>query len=212
MSKICPKCGVQLDDNATFCTTCGERLNAQPTNRRPNAKKPALPNKKLLMLAGAAIVAIIAIILVFSLIFPSPKAIAKKYVSGYIKGNATRVVNCMPSFMFEDRDEKKEAIEDLEDMLEEMELDEYDKIKYEVKGVNKLSKDEREDLEDRLEMYEEYYDDFDADSINVKRARVVEVKITVKDGGDTHRSTVEILVVKYRGQWKVLTASGFDFD
>ena len=26
MSKICPKCGVTLDDNAMFCTNCGEPL------------------------------------------------------------------------------------------------------------------------------------------------------------------------------------------
>ena len=33
--KICPKCGAQLDDNATFCTVCGIALGGAPNPQQP---------------------------------------------------------------------------------------------------------------------------------------------------------------------------------
>ncbi|MGN0818878.1 MAG: NINE protein [Christensenellaceae bacterium] len=38
MSKFCPKCGKQLDDNAVFCDACGNNLQAQP------AQQPVIVN------------------------------------------------------------------------------------------------------------------------------------------------------------------------
>lgn len=35
--KICPKCGVQLDDNAKFCTACGALIEETPA---PTATQP----------------------------------------------------------------------------------------------------------------------------------------------------------------------------
>ena len=225
MSKFCPKCGVQLDDNATFCTSCGESLNPQPQNT-PNAPKKeskfnkekimqlplvakalSLPRKKLLIYGGIGLAAIVAIIVILCLIFPSPKMLARRYMNGYIKGNAKQVVNCMPSFYFEDNDEKKEFIEDLQDRYDDMELDEYDSIKFEIKEVNKLSKNQRDRLESILENYEDIYDGFDADSINVKTAKIVDVKLTIEDGGDTRRTNMSLVVVKYKGMWKILNVN-----
>ena len=31
MSKFCPKCGNELNDNANFCNKCGEALNLKET-------------------------------------------------------------------------------------------------------------------------------------------------------------------------------------
>lgn len=220
MAKFCPNCGSQLENDSLFCASCGTRVeiepqpqptytpaggvNTPPTPPTPVNKLKSKLTKKHLVLGGSILAGIIVVILALALLFPGPKAVAKKYVKGYLNGNAKQVVSCAPSFFYEDKDEKNEAIENLEEIFEDMELDEFDKIKYEIKDVTKLSRDEREQLESMLEMYERYYDDFDADSINVKKAKKVEVKITVKDGGDTHRETFEIILVKYKGQWKVL--------
>jgi hypothetical protein len=64
--KFCTKCGVQLPDEAHFCTACGETQNAQPAphaappsviSTAPPPVQPAAPAKK--RLSGCAIAAII---------------------------------------------------------------------------------------------------------------------------------------------------------
>jgi hypothetical protein len=148
--------------------------------------------------------AIVAIIVAICLIFPSPKMLAKRYVNALIKENASQAYSCLPSYIFEDNDDKKDAIEELEDRLEDLELDEYDSIKVEVKEVNKLSKSERERLENIIEAAEENRDNVKAKSFSVSSARMVEVKVTVKDGGDTYRAEIELMVVKYKGVYKIV--------
>ena len=205
MSKPCPKCGAQLEDNASFCTSCGAKLTPPPASKKACPLKSFIKKFNPLVLAGAVLAVVVALVLIFSLLFPSPKAMARKYASGLINGNAKKVVSCLPKFYFEDNDEKKEYIEDLADLLEDAELDEYDKIKFEIRDVHTLSKSERKYLENLLESFEDEFDGFNADSINVKKARIVEVRVTIKDGGDTYRRTIELCVVKYKGQWKIIT-------
>ena len=39
--KYCPYCGAQLPDNATFCSVCGTRLGAAPTQyQQPQYQQP----------------------------------------------------------------------------------------------------------------------------------------------------------------------------
>ena len=234
MSKFCPKCGTALDDNAVFCTSCGENMNANTQNFTPapesapesntnpdkklNIKLPAfvtnilsLPKKKLMIYGGIALAAIVAIIVAICLIFPSPKMVVNNYMNGILHKNAGQIINCYPSFMWEDNDEKKEAKEDLQDLLEDLELDEYDKVSFEIIDVNKLSKSQREYWESRLESYEDNYDKFKASNCNLKTAKEIEVKITIKDGGDTRRTTVTFIVINYRGIWKIFSPLGLPF-
>ena len=231
MAKFCPKCGSALDDNAVFCTSCGENMNSYAQNstptpesnpnpnpgKKPNIKLPAfvanilsLPKKKLMIYGGIALAAIVAIIVAICLIFPSPKMVVRNYMNGILHKNAGQIINCSPSFMWEDSDEKKEAKENLEEYLEDMELDEYDKVSYEIIDVNKLSKSQRESWERTLESYEDRYDKFKASNCNLKTAKEIEVKVTIKDGGDTHRITVKFIVMNYRGIWKVFSVSGLN--
>ena len=233
MAKFCPKCGSALDDNAVFCTSCGENMNSYAQNstptpesnpnpnpgKKPNIKLPAfvanilsLPKKKLMIYGGIALAAIVAIIVAICLIFPSPKMVVRNYINGMLHGNATQVINCMPSFVWEDNDEKKEIKENLKEYLEDLELDEYGKISYEIIDVNTLSKSERETWERTLESYENRYDEFKVSDCNLKTAKVIDVKVTIKDGGDTTRKTVEFVVINYRGIWKIFRASGWIFE
>lgn len=230
MAKFCPKCGSALDDNAVFCTSCGENMNSYAQNptpesnpnpnpgKKPNIKLPAfvanilsLPKKKLMIYGGIALAAIVAIIVAICLIFPSPKMVVRNYMNGFLHKNAGQIINCYPSFMWEDNDEKKEAKEELKDALEDLELDEYDKVSYEIIDVNKLTKSQRESWESRLESYEDIYDKFKASNCNLKTAKEIEVKITIKDGGDTRRTTVSFILINYRGVWKIFSTSGMPF-
>lgn len=209
MAKFCSNCGSQVEDGTLFCASCGAKVETAQTpagEPKKTFKKPDLKNldpktKKFAFLGAIAAVVILVAVLVVSLFF-GPKAVVKKYMRGMINENAKKVVNCMPSFLWEDKDEKDEAIEDYQDMLEGMYSD-YDKVKFEIKDVHKLSKNERETLESYLETLEETNDKYKVGAIKVNKARIVEVKVTIKDGGDTIRKNMEILVVKYKGQWKV---------
>lgn len=223
MARFCPACGSQLEDNAMFCASCGTKLEPQQfTNNQYNnygyqshnsaPKKKGIDAKTIILIAGAAILLIAMLITGLSIVFPGPKAVAKRFTNGIIKGNPTKIVNCMPSFLWEnDRDEKAELIDNLETYLESIfdEIEDYDKITIKVKEVNKLSKSERDELTSQLELIELALDDFDADAINPKKARKVNLKLVIEDGADTIREDVEITVIKYRGQWKVFPYDWF---
>ncbi|MBQ8261450.1 MAG: zinc ribbon domain-containing protein [Lachnospiraceae bacterium] len=81
--KNCPKCGVQLPDDAVFCNNCGNNLSAEPQQAAPAAEPVAAPvnnatldsaveknkNTKIGMIAiigGAAVVVILLVCLLIS--------------------------------------------------------------------------------------------------------------------------------------------------
>ena len=81
--KNCPKCGVQLPDDAVFCNNCGNNLSAEPQQAAPAAEPVAAPvnnatldsaveknkNTKIGMIAiigGAAVVVILLLWLLIS--------------------------------------------------------------------------------------------------------------------------------------------------
>lgn len=234
MAKFCPNCGTQLEDSCLFCATCGSKVEVQPqpqptyvppvepqptyTQPQPNYNQfnnaayqapAAAPNpkkqktKKLLIIGGSILAAVLAIVIALILIFPGPKAVVNKMTKAIEQGNLEKAVNCMPSFLWDnDDDTKEDMIDYIEEMWEDEEIEDYD-ISCKIKEVSKLSRSEREDLQDFLEMLEDEVD-FDADDINVKKAKKVEVKVTIKDGSYTERETIEVFVIKYKGQWKVL--------
>ena len=215
MSKFCNKCGASFDDDALFCPVCGAPVEAPveapvaeeaaPEKRTVSFEVPdvkAIAGKmgkdkivKIGIIAGAALTGLIVLIVALSLIFPSPKAVVKKYMRGMINGNAKAVVSTMPPFMFEDKDDKEDAIEMYEEVLDYIEMDD---VKYEIKDVSKMSSSDKKDLKKALENYEDINDDFDADK--VKGFKVVEVK--VKDGDE--KKTVEFSLIKYKGRWYIM--------
>lgn len=88
MAKICPECGKQLKDTATFCGRCGKKLEADPGDKKPAAAKKQSPadaigfikaNKKAFIGAGALLLAVVLILIIIN---PanSPKAVFNKYL------------------------------------------------------------------------------------------------------------------------------------
>lgn len=59
MSKYCPKCGTENDDNSSFCETCGERLSQ--INKK-NIDNKSSKNEKILI--GVIVVLLIAFIII----------------------------------------------------------------------------------------------------------------------------------------------------
>lgn len=72
MSKVCPKCGTNLEENAVFCDECGERLaapTAQPVNNAAgNMSKGS--EKQSGMGIASLVLGIISILTLGVFIFP----------------------------------------------------------------------------------------------------------------------------------------------
>lgn len=216
---VCPNCGTQLADGATFCTTCGTKIGQQETSAIQefigNVKEKCLEiigkikemaPAQLATIAAGAVGCLVVIILFFSLLFPGPKAVAKKFLNGVEDGNAKKVVRCLPSFFFEEQD-KDEMIEELEEIFEEFE--DFDKFKVEFEEISDLKKSERDMIEMMLEGVEDDVDNFDADDVNVKKAKKVEFKIKMYDGDDYEKEDGTLYLIKYRGRWKVIFSDAF---
>lgn len=115
MSKSCPTCGAVLEDNASFCTTCG----AQFQTAEPAPQKAAPDKKKLIMMIGAGVVGLILIIILCSLLFGSPykSAIENAYSVQY--GDFENFESLVPPEVWEYREEKYKS--DMDDYLDSAE-------------------------------------------------------------------------------------------
>ena len=158
------------------------------------APQPKKSKKKWFIIGGIALALIIAVVAVYFLMF-SPQAVAKRFIGGFLDGDAKQVINCMPDFLYED---KAEAIEDLEETFEYLDFEDYD-ISYKVVGTTDLDKDGRDGLKYMLELYEASGRDFKASDVNVDKAKVVTIAMEYE--GETE--TFEIVVVPYKGFYKV---------
>ena len=76
--KTCPKCGAEIEDNATFCSNCGENLNNSIQTNAKAAKgntkqksfsdkiKKIFSNKKLLAVCAACVAVLLLLIIIIS--------------------------------------------------------------------------------------------------------------------------------------------------
>ncbi len=204
--KNCPNCNVQLEDDVLLCPECGANLEPQeePAKECPLKKVP----KKFLIIGGIVGAVVLALIVSLLLTLMGPKAIARKYTYATLKGNAKQYVSCMPSFMWDDKDEKKEIIEQYQKMFDDRD-DEYKQFVIQKIVVQRYTKDEREDIEDYIDILEKTIDNLDEGKIKSKTFRKVTVLVTYKDeDGVSYADTLELVVFKYKGQWKVFSLGG----
>ena len=179
---------------------------AQPENSYIPPQPPKKSNKKTIAIIVGAIALIAAIVIALFATgviggskednkFASPESVAMAFFDALKNGNAREYVNCAPSFVFEDSEEKQETIEYLEEMFEDLFEEDYgkaiQKAKFTVDEVDELSSYEILLLEAELKYY-----DFDMDDITDYR------KVTVKMTGSYDRE-FELLVIKYKGEWKI---------
>lgn len=107
--KKCPKCGVELPDEAAFCNNCGENLSAKPAdeNAEPKKEEPVvapvsennqvLENAKeenkntkigILAVGGvAALLVLIILIVIISSVSGGPKGAIKAQMKAFQKGD-----------------------------------------------------------------------------------------------------------------------------
>ena len=220
-NKFCPACGAQVaptpaentasqNDPAEVDNTVvqGEEAPAETaepdTSRTVTFKIPdvkAFINKigadkvkKIGIIGGAAIAAIIVISIVLSIIFPSPKAVLKKGLDALVDGNAKQFVNVLPSFLYEMSEDMDKS--DYIDLVEESMDDSYmEDLEYKIKKIEDVSSSDKRSLKKTFEYLEEANDDFDADDItDFKKA-----KVRFDDGDDSYNK--EFVLIKYKGRW-----------
>ena len=191
----------QQDPNYNQYANYGYQADPAPQPTAPNGGKKK-SKKKFFIIGGIALTLVIAIVLVCVLVFfPSPKSVANKFMNAVVDGDAEKAVDYMPSFLWEnDDDTKEELINYLDEYLFDYLIDEYD-IEFELDDADDLSRSEKEELKALFEECEEYIDDFDADDIDVDKAKIIEAELTI-DGDD--EETMILVIIKYKGQNKVL--------
>ena len=220
MAKFCGRCGKQLEDNAAFCDGCGASLEAPKsagetvenvlTTVKEKAtgfvdmvsEKTKLDKKKLFLFSGIGL-SVIALIIILLVVLTGPKATVRSFMNGIKNDDAEKVVDCMPKFLWDDdEDEKEDKIDSVQRTLNYLDIKNCDKFKYEIKSVDKLTKREKSDFQDLLELYEDYStSNFKAK--HVTDFREVKVKVTYTYDGDKDTMIINLILVKYKGAWKV---------
>ncbi len=129
---ICSKCGGKNQDNAVFCTTCGERF-ARPQND-PRRKDPALGRKRKLIIAiGAAVLIIIAMIVAFTTGGNEAEQAAKAAYKSVIKLDVAGMTEALPPAVSDylseslDLEDSKFRVTETRSMTDE-EIDEIDAL------------------------------------------------------------------------------------
>ncbi len=199
---FCRNCGTQNQDGAGFCCSCGAPLSSGGPAGGGAAAKAKNINVKLIGIVAAVVV---VLFVAFKLLFGGgggPEKSATKFVDSIFEGDGKAIVNMIPDKVIEEiMDEedmtKKEMIEELNDGLEYIkdDMDDmYDKwsVKCKVLDTEDFSKRELRNLADR---YEDSYD------IDVKAAKTVSVKATLKADGETDSNTMDIVMIKVGGKW-----------
>ena len=186
---------------------------AQPENTYVPPQAPKKSNKKMIAIIVGVIALIAAIVITLFATgviggkdkdddkFASPESVAMAFFDAYKSGNAKALINCIPSFVFEDNEEKQEATEYLEELFEELyEYEDYAKAiknaKFTVKKVEALSSYEKLTIEDDLEYY-------DIDLDDIADYKKITVEMTVSYEGESMTQEIKVLVLKYNGEWKI---------
>lgn len=208
---FCGKCGAMNSDNAEFCGECGSRFDGVKTSGGSVSFNDNQRNKKVGIIAVAA-VAVLVVILAFALFGGrSYKAVVKQYVNASLSADAGEILELIPDEVIdvtlEDEDMtrkelKNELNEELEDAIEYLDryLGDGWKFSYKIVDVEDLSGDDLDDLSDD-------YEDFD---VKISGAKIVEVELTIKYDGDEFSQSMEIALIKIGRSWylDVMNTSG----
>ena len=191
----------------------GGQYGQQPQGNKPagggfdKVKNAIMDNKKIVLIAAAAVV---ALILIFNIIGgiashgkQSPKAVIKAYVNAVEKQSGKKMYKLIDKkiikYIKDENDiDKEDMIEQLDDVMEysgealENQVGKVKSIKVKFKKVKKLKGSK---LEDKKEDYEDDYD------IKVSQVARVEATIKVKGKDDDVEEDITMYVYKRAGKW-----------
>ena len=231
MSKFCTKCGAEHEENARFCGKCGNPFSATEVNEAPACSNPEVTNdqpevdntlqtevpkkkskKKIIAIAVGAVIVIAAILVALFATgtigngggsgkkddMKSPEGVVMAYINAIKNKDAKTLVNCMPAYQYEGIYTKELAIAMFEESLKYL-PDYLKSMKASVKGVRNPSSSELYSIKSDLSYY-------DVDEDDITDYKYVSINLTITYEGETQTDETEILVIKYKGEWKIAEA------
>ena len=131
----------------------------------------------------------------------TPASVAKTFVNALVKGQANGILNCYPDFVYSDR------ARELEYLVDAVKSECYDDVEIILGDVVELSDTEIEFIRASWTMYY-YYDESALNDITDFATVKFTVGYTYYDEQDYVSG--EMLLVKYKGYWKILTPNVLD--
>lgn len=218
MAKFCNACGAQLDDNTTFCNNCGAKLEAAPQTttgaQAPAKASKGLPklDKNLLKIVIPAAVAVIALIIVISIIVGNAyKKPIKKVVEGVNEQDDEILCDALPDFLIKkydkaDKNYGKNVREKIKNKIKSWEENEtYDigddpEVSYEILDKIEYTEEELESIKSQIKAS---YDK----KVDVTKGYSVALIITIEGEDGEYSYPEEVSVYKIDGKWSVLDTS-----
>lgn len=220
---FCGKCGTQNPDTATFCKSCGTRLNgqtkpavktatktpvrAQPQqqHKRPEPKYKRRQDKKVGMIAVAAVVVIVLILALVLFGGRSYKSTVKQFFNATFDVDGKAIVNLIPddliSYALEesgyDEDELDEMIEDIEDEFQDQlsSINRYFGEDWDVSyEILSAESIKGDDLKDLKKDYEKL-------GVKISAAKDVELELTITAGETETSNSTTISLIKVGRSW-----------
>ena len=223
---FCPTCGSQLPEAETTVTPSqpanpnaqiintevamakmndvAGQVSAKSKDFMEKIKTDKEFQKKAGMIAGCAFGAIVLLIIISNLLFPSSTSVVKSYIKGMEKHKSNLVVKTFhPKYIeeFEDSYLKYLDADDIQEYFDNVfEEDEENDIEttYELdKEYKALSKSKVEDIADELD------DNYDIPAKKVKNVRKYNLKVKTNNDGDKETTKSEVYAVKISGKWYI---------
>lgn len=217
MSKFCGSCGAQLNDDVKVCGFCGVAVSDDNTESTSSSSVPGIETesqilknektKKIIKLAGIGIGAIIALIIVISIIssFTGYKGAVRKLMNAFEDYDVDTLISMSSSILsatpdFDDEDFEEYISETVSGRLDyyESEVGTDIKISYEIVNAHNLPERKIDQLVSLLENY-----GYEPD--NIKKVKQIDLEITVK--GSRREESYDndnLYMIKEDGKWKAL--------
>ena len=210
MSKLCSSCGASVNDDTSFCPSCGAILTStasSPVATEPSyyPEEPTATNNKstLIGIGVIAVALILVIVLIFSLTGGRSgyKKPLNNYFKGLAKGDWKTFSSALPKEMSEELgDYGDQMMEALSESLEQQFGDNI-KITYKIKEKKKLDKDAIKELVNELEE-----DDIKFD---ISQAYQLKLEVTIKGDDDDKTDNIKLAVGKVDGKWCLVGGDDF---
>ena len=222
---VCPKCGAKVEDTATVCEYCNEKL--EPVVKAEEGAETATPEKKekislkkidfkdkktIITLAAAAVALILVIVLVCTLVnaLKNPATVAENYVEDYLDGDLKSVLKASAPWVVRDLSvelEMKETDNARKVAKEYEEYEEFEKREGKVKIVRSevLGWVDNKDNNASFEVFSASSGMKFNEAKNIKEYAKVRVYYTVTPkGGEPSDYSETIHLAKVGAKWYVL--------
>ena len=232
MSRICSKCGAEIQDDALFCGKCGNQVEeqaaaVQTTSDSSETSKSKTLNDKLndfiariknkdkkSIAVVSGIAAVLILILVLSICFSvrsTPEKALKLYMDVILHGEYNKIEKLAPdayweamedSFSLKDAKEQAKTIYKSASRAYEDEYGDNIKITYKIKEKDDVKKSTFDDMKDFIKST------YDIPKKNITDACSIEIELFIKGSEDEDSNETELYAVKIDGTWYICSQKG----